>query len=140
MNCYGYIVGFIAKQITSLQPNVTFNMHMGLEELITVQGFNYLLTHGHQIKGWAGIPYYGVERKVAKESVARMQLPNSRFRKMLIGHFHTPVEAPQYIINGSLTGTTEFDHGCGRYGPPCQRAFYVHPKYAELDHNVFYLT
>jgi hypothetical protein len=36
-------------------------------------------------------------------------------------------------MNGSLSGTTEFDHSCGRHAAPAQTSFLVHPKYGIFD-------
>jgi hypothetical protein len=48
-------------------------------------------------------------------------------------HFHTPFFLEnRHIGNGSLSGTSEFDHSQGRHAKPCQVAFLVHPK-----HHVF---
>ena len=33
------------------------------------------------------------------------------------------------IVNGSLSGTSEFDHSCGRHASPCQVAYLMHGKH-----------
>src|SRR6266581_4307027 len=52
------------------------------------------------------------------------------FDYMSVGHWHVPgVVSGNILINGSLSGTDEFDHGCGRHAPPAQVSFLVHPKH-----------
>lgn len=132
-NSYGYIVGWVAMERLRAIKNVKFNLHIGMKTLVEVQGFKYLCMHGHQIKGWAGIPWYGTDRQVAKESKSRRRKPNQNFDKVIMGHFHQPLWTTDYIINGSLSGTSELDHGQGRHAEPCQVAFLVHPKYGEMN-------
>ena len=51
----------------------------------------FLLLHGDQVRGYAGIPWYGWARKVlAWGSLSRIW-PNMDFDHVVAGHFHTPV-------------------------------------------------
>jgi hypothetical protein len=70
---------------------------------------------------------------VAREAKARRRKPNRNFDKMIIGHFHQPLWTTDYIVNGSLSGTSELDHGQGRHAEPSQIAFLVHPRYGEMN-------
>ena len=58
---------------------------------------------------------------------------SERFNFSAMGHFHVPgfIEGAT-LMNGSLSGTTEFDHSVGRFSPPSQLAFMVHP-----NHKIF---
>jgi len=141
LNSYNYIVGFIAKEQLNKHKNIEFNLHTQVEKVVEVQGFRYLCFHGHQIKGWAGFPYYGIDRKAGKEARARMNRTRDKhFHKMLIGHYHAPLRHPDWLIGGSLSGTTEFDHAAGRDSSPCQTAWLMHPKFGEREYNEFILT
>jgi hypothetical protein len=136
-NSYNYIVGWIAERMLENHNNIEFNLHPVIKELITIQKTKYLVQHGHGIKGWAGLPWYGIERQNAKEAQARM-MTNKGFHKMILGHFHTPINTPDFIMGGSLSGMTEYDRSCGRSGKPCQVGWMVHPKFGEFNFNVFY--
>src|SRR6185312_15027171 len=95
-----------------------------------VQGKRFLLAHGHHIMGQAGIPFYGMERSRAREAVKRAAEPNKMFDYMSMGHWHVPaIISGNILINGSLPGCTEFDHLQGRYAPPSQVSFLVHPRH-----------
>lgn len=132
-NSYSYIVGWIAKERLSNIKNVEFSLHATVKTLVEIQHFKYLCMHGHNIKGWAGFPWYGTDRQVAREAKARRRRPSKNFDKCIIGHFHAPLWTTDYIVNGSLSGTSELDHAMGRDADPCQIAFLVHPRYGEMN-------
>ena len=151
-NSLNYIVGHIAKSRTENQPNVEFNIYPQYEKVVTVNERQYLIMHGHGIKGWSGIPWYGLERKLAKESTARMQLIMASlkefamdrmseigFHKMWMGHFHTSILHPLYKVSASVQGSTALDHKDGRFSEPSQSTCLVHPRHGEfgwIDFNL----
>jgi hypothetical protein len=89
--------------------------------------------HGHQIRGWAGKPYYGFDRRAAMEAIKRMGVPEKAFTKMVLGHFHHGFNADVWMLGGSFSGTDAYDHSCGRFGRPHQTAWFVHDKHGEFD-------
>jgi len=147
MNTYNYVVGWHAKELLKLHKNVTFNIYPMNEKVVHVSTRQYLITHGHAVRGWMGVPWYGVERKVAREAVARMQVvmedlqkaKSVGFHKYIFGHWHTPVDMPLYSCAGSVSGTDAYDHQAGRYAKPSQPAWIVHPKHGEFDRTNFWL-
>lgn len=139
-NSYNYIVGKFAESVLKDHKNVKFNLYPVVQTIIDVQGIRYLCSHGNCVKGVNGIPYYGMQRKVGKEAFARMNMDKSlHFSKLILGHYHVPMKAIDYIMGGSLSGTTEFDHGCGRHCEPCQTAWFVHPSFGEFDFIEFWV-
>ena len=140
MNTFNYVVGFIAGLTSSQQSNVTFNMHPGYTRSIQVQNRRYLIAHGHNIIGWAGHPWYGIERMVGKEAMARLNEPDyKRFHRAVMGHFHTPVTHPWYWFGGSVSGTDAYDRKNGRNSVPIQCGWFVHPERGEMDRMEFQL-
>lgn len=125
-NNWGYVVAHAVKKYSATIPNVKVNIHAKASALVPVGPEKYLLFHGHQIKGWAGLPYYGFDRRVAMESVKRLGFPESPFTKLVMGHFHVAVDSPHWLIGGSLSGTNAFDHACGRHSPAHQTSWLVH--------------
>lgn len=100
----------------------------GIMMLVDVNGSKFLVQHGDTIKSWQGVPYYGMDRSRARESTRRMNTDKT-FDYISMGHFHVPAYiSDSMLVNGSLSGTSEFDHGCGRFARPSQMAFMVHPK------------
>jgi hypothetical protein len=140
LNNMMYVVAHIARSRLELFKNVEFNIHTMPEKVIDVAGMRYLMMHGHKVKGWGGYPWYGTMRKAGKEALARMNLSKDvHFDKMLMGHFHSPLNHQYFMVGGSVSGTDAYDHGAGRHCPPSQTAWLVHPKHGEVDWNRFWL-
>lgn len=146
-NSMNYLVGILIEAYMRKHQNVIFNIHAMHEKVISVGNLNYLITHGHGIKAWMGIPWYGIERRVARESTARQNLimnditlaKEIGFNKIIHGHFHTPFDSVLYSCGGSVSGTDAYDHQAGRHSPPCQSAWMVHSKWGEFNRVNFQL-
>lgn len=141
LNTFNFIVGSYAEALVKKQSNVDFRLHPVHETVVDVNGRRYLACHGHGVMGWAGVPWYGIERKVGKEAQTRMQVimedvgraREIGFHKYLFGHFHTDICTELYDGCASVSGTDAFDHKCGRYGRPGQCCWLVHPKHGEFN-------
>jgi hypothetical protein len=148
MNTFNYVVGAFAKEALSRHGNIEFNIHPVHETVITVANRQYLCSHGHDVQGWAGNPWYGHDRKTARESTARLQIimqdialsKKIGFHKRLFGHWHTPISLPMYWGMPSTSGTDAYDHKCGRHSEPMMSAWFVHPRHGEFDRTDFNLT
>lgn len=140
LNSWGYVACEIARQAVQAIPNVELKVHVALNTVIEVGGQRYLIAHGHGIKGTWGIPFYGIERKKQKEAMARMNMPvEKHFDRIVIGHFHTGLNHEHWMIGGSLTGTTAFDHQEGRHSKAHQTSWFVHPRHGEFDWSRWWL-
>lgn len=141
LNSLNYLVGVMIDAYLQKISNVSMNIYAMNEKVIDVNERKYLITHGHTIKGWMGVPWYGVERKVGKEALARMQIimqeyeraKDVGFHKYVFGHFHTPIDTPLYSCGASLQGADAYDHQAGRYANPGQSAWLVHPRHGEFN-------
>ena len=140
LNSLNYLTGVLAEAYLEKCLNVDFNIYPQNEKVVTVLNRNYLITHGHGILAWMGVPWYSISRKVGREAEARMQLimdqkvkmSEAGFHKFVFGHFHTPIDTIMYSCAGSVQGTDAYDHKAGRYAPPSQAGWLVHPKYKEF--------
>lgn len=147
MNSLNYLVGKMIEAYVKDLSNVRMNIYPMLEKVVNVNDRLYLITHGHTVKGWMGVPWYGVERKVSKEAQSRLHLimqeveraKDIGFHKYVFGHFHTPIDTPLYSCGASLQGTDAYDHQAGRYANPGQSAWLVHPKNGEFNRINFNL-
>jgi len=140
LNSHNYVVGHVAKLVSSKQKNIEYNIHLPHTKVVQVAGRKYLITHGHGVQGWMGIPYYGIERKTAREALVRLNGPDeNRFHRVIQGHFHAPLTHPYFWIGGSASGTDAFDHKCGRKSIPIQCAWMVHPIRGEFNRTDFRL-
>jgi len=140
LNSLNYIVGYLAKILVSDQSNVTFNVWPMLQKVVKVQNRSYLITHGHQVRSWAGFPWYGLDRKVGREATKRMLTGKHPFDRIVLGHYHTGLAHPWYWIGGSVSGTDANDHKEARFSEPTQAGWLVHPKFGEFDRTDFKLA
>lgn len=125
-NNYTRTVHEIANGRLVEHKNVEIVVAEGPSLLCNVQGVKFLVSHGHQIKSQMGIPFYGFLRMKAKEAIRRMA--KGAFDYIAIGHFHVPGFVEEILVNGCLSGTSEFDHALGRQSKPSQVTFMVNPK------------
>jgi len=141
-NNMSYVTYSMANALLRGHKNVFPYLAPGIKHIQPVNGVNFLIEHGDTVRAWMGIPAYGMERERGREAAKRMQamMDEARgfenykkdigFDYVSCGHWHVPgVVSGNILINGSLTGTDEFDHGCGRHAPPAQVSFLIHPKY-----------
>lgn len=126
-NNYTRLVHTIANGRLTEHKNVEIIVEEGVSALCSIQGVRILSTHGHQIKSQMGIPFYGFLRMKAKEAVRRME-NNKGFDYVAIGHFHVPGWVEDILVNGCLSGTSEFDHALGRQSKPSQVTFMINPR------------
>jgi hypothetical protein len=138
-NNWGYVVTHIIQQHCSRLSNVDVRIHPKASTLVTAGRERYLMFHGHEIKGWAGVPYYGFDRRAAMEAVKRMGVPDAAYTKLVFGHFHVAVNTLLYNTGGSLSGTSAFDHGQGRHALPHQTSWLVHPEHGEFAFTRWWL-
>lgn len=140
LNNWGYVVARWVEAQVSNQRNITVNVIPRPWDSVECNGRRYLLTHGHRVMGWAGFPYYGIERLVSREAMKRMNAAEVRkFHKVVMGHWHAPLAHPWYWIGGSVGGTDAFDHGQGRYCEPKQVSWMIHPGHGEFDRTEWLL-
>jgi hypothetical protein len=151
-NSYNYLVGILMQEYLKRHSNVEFNLYPVHEKVIRIENLNYLLMHGHSIRGWMGVPWYGIERKAGKESAVRMaaimqaqehEIMNRAkqigFHKMIHGHFHVNFDGPLYSCAASVQGTTTYDHNNARFSEPGQPAWLIHPEHGDFARTNFRL-
>lgn len=126
-----YLYRYVEAKLQNYKK-IKFNIPLSWWYLDTVQGYNFLLLHGDDIKSWNGIPYYGIDRADAKWT----QLLGSKglnYTYMELGHFHSPSELARVngekIINGCFPGGSIFSlKSLVTSGRPRQNMFAVHPE------------
>jgi len=104
------IIGALLKD----QPNVKFNFPKSFFLIKKINGYNFLLLHGDDIRSWMGIPWYGVNRMVAQ--LTEILASRSIFIDYVcLAHFHNTATLDKCIgekmINGSFVGGSEFSLG-----------------------------
>ncbi len=116
------------------QTNVSFNIPMSFWAGVEIQGWKFLVMHGDLIKSWGSIPFYGINREVAKW-INIKAAQRDFFQYFVASHFHTKaiLQSPtgEHILNGSLKGGDEYAAGLGLYNDPIQLLFGVYKKYGK---------
>lgn len=135
LNSYSYLVHKIIELQTNRLTNFDFKAYNSISRIVEINKKRFLCKHGDTIKAHMGIPYYGIMRDFLRET-RRAMMTGKPFDYELMGHWHVPaIVENDVFINGSVCGTTELDHGLGRFSGPAQTAFMVHPS-----HGVFNFT
>ncbi len=97
-----------------------------------VRDWTFLLIHGDNIRGWMGIPWYGIERMMWKLGDL-LKDKGIKIDYRILGHFHNTGEldraSGEIIINGSMMGGTEYSlMTMGEFNRPTQLFFGVHTE------------
>lgn len=128
---------YIVYQITSLllrdNPRIEWLISKSPHAFVEIEGHLFLFTHGDTIKGWAGIPFYGISRYAnnMREILNKRKLI---LDGLCMGHFHQPANIERIngpiIVNGSLKGPDEYSLQRGAAMGPSQVLFGVgkYPK------------
>ncbi len=128
------MIAWMAKEhLSGLGDRIRFHTPNSYSVMYTVEGWNFLQSHGHDVKSWNSIPWYGINRLVGNVNA----LESARgvvIHHYLFGHFHTATSLPhaagESFINGSLIGGTEFSvHGMGKADKPSQWLLAVHKDF-----------
>jgi hypothetical protein len=127
------LVYLYARAFLTGLTNIEWHIPNAYSALFDVQGWTFGQMHGHDIKGWAGIPFYGIQRSTRNQNALEAARRNT-INYWIISHFHSQSSLPQaageVFVNGSLCGGTEYTvNGMGVADPPNQLMFGVHPEH-----------
>lgn len=109
---------------------LTFCIPESSDAVYRVYNHRYLLSHGDQFRGGDGIigPIGPIMRGDNKKRSRNSQV-GLDYDTMVIGHFHTLMQLPRLIVNGSLKGYDEYAYdGNFSYEPPAQALWFTHPE------------
>jgi len=129
---WDYVCYQTLSMLLANQRNVKFKIPKSFWVLHEINGQNFLILHGDNIKSSLGIPWYGINRTVANLKEL-LEAKNQRFRYIILGHFHNlgvlDRVKGELIVNGSLIGGNEFSVGAMfTSSEACQHFCGVHHK------------
>lgn len=111
---WDYFLYQILSLLLANQPNVKFHIPQSFWTLYDINGKSFLFLHGDNVNSYASIPWYGIERTVAKLKEL-LEAKNQQFDYVCMGHFHNrnilDRVKGELIINGSLIGGNEYSIG-----------------------------
>jgi len=89
-------------------PNTVCRFSEAWFQLVETWGWTHLLNHGDDVRGWGGLPFYGLARMVAKYNQVLRRPVNYTHS----GHFHAEASISSaigdVIINGAWPGGSMF--------------------------------
>jgi predicted phosphodiesterase len=97
------------------QENVKTSFNHSIFRITEVQGQRFLILHGDNIRGWAGIPWYGIERATKKLAEILQSQREKPFDHICLGHFHSGGlinrTNGKVFVNPSIIGGDEYSLG-----------------------------
>ena len=120
----------VLRMATSQVPNIIWEIPDEWYLLAKVLNTRILCTHGHQIKMWMNLPWYGVTTRVARWAITE---GIGKFDILLLGHFHSSSRIQWnnkiILINGTTVDGDEFAlEKMGLESSQCQWLFGIHPR------------
>jgi hypothetical protein len=131
-NNWDYLIAETAKLHCMDIPNVEFNIPDAFSVCVDIEGHGFHLSHGDDVRGWMGIPWYGISRKTQRLTA----LSASQKKKVgyyIFGHFHQAstlaVLDGETIINGAWVSTDPYAYeGLSVFSEPSQWMFGVNKE------------
>lgn len=135
---WDYLIAVHAAALLRDCGNVQVEAPDAWAVMYELEGKLFYQGHGHFVKSWNSIPFYGINRMTSRLGAVLAK----HFRPVdywLFGHFHVQGSIEnaggEYLINPPLIGPQEFGvHTFGDAVPPGQMLFGVHPSHG-LTHR-----
>jgi uncharacterized small protein (DUF1192 family) len=129
---WDYLIAETSRSYCKDLWNVEFLIPDSFSAVIEIEGFYFHTSHGDDIRGWAGVPWYGIERKT-RRLMALNAAHDRRIDYYCMGHFHTlgtqQALKGETIINGAWIGTDPYAfNSLDAYNEPMQLLHGVHEK------------
>lgn len=122
-------------------PIDSFIVEPAGEILFESRGWIFRVIHGDEVRGWGGIPFYGLTRLDA----GAVRLHNIIFDYLLLGHHHRaasiPIGAAEHLMSGDWVGHNNMARtGSVPLGRPSQWQYFVADEYGVCDRSLIQLT
>lgn len=130
-NSWDYMIYESTRLLTKDLGNVEWKIPNSYSTIINIEGYNFFIEHGDDVKAWNGIPYYGIERKTRR--ILALQASNQMFIQYFVyGHFHTATSMTnlgnsETFINGAWYSTDPYALSMGYHTEPAQWMHGVSP-------------
>lgn len=142
-NSWDYVCYQMLAQYLRGYDHIKFVIPKAWWSVMDVLGTRILHWHGDGVRGWAGFPWYGIDRAV-KELRQTLQPHGVYFDMAIFAHFHVPTmcEGPTgpFYGNGNFKGGDEFAFGAlHKNVRPIQNLFFIHDEHGEVGYEKIYL-
>ena len=108
-----YLVAETASLCCKDIPNINFTIPDCYSAIVVINGHRFHVSHGDDVKSWAGIPWYGMSKRTSRIQSIHSET-NQRIHYHVTGHFHTLGQIPtdtirgEHFMNGSWKATDEY--------------------------------
>lgn len=103
------------------------------------QGHTFLMIHGHEVRGWGGLPLYGLTKWDAKA----IRLNHQMFSYALLGHHHVPANISigygEHLMSGNWVGANNLSKEITAGGRPSQWVFFTSKEYGVGERSLIHL-
>jgi hypothetical protein len=109
--------------------------------LFETAGHLFLQIHGDEIRGWGGLPFYGL----TKYDGRALRLTGEVYDYCLLGHHHQPASIPngsggEFIVSGDWVGANNLSVAIAAASRPQQNLLFVAEKYGITEKVPIYFT
>lgn len=137
---WDYLLYEFLKARLAEQPRLTFIIPKSWWYIMPVRNNKFLLTHGDNVQRWMSIPYYGIERADARQTLL-LQSKGYSYDYWLVGHHHsaTSIDRPlgERIINGAFPSGSVFSvHELTTASQPSQNLLFVGDHRVEIQEKL----
>ncbi len=127
---WDYLVAETARLYCKDIKNIEFLIPDSFSTVVQIEGYNFFISHGDDIRSWNGIPWYGIERKTRRLTALHASL-DQRIDYFCFGHFHNSASQDalkgETIINGAWVACDPYCfHSLSVYTEPKQWLHGVH--------------
>jgi len=111
---WDYVLYMNLVMLLAQQKNISFHFPRSFFIHTNINNNEFVFVHGDNIRSWAGIPFYGINRMVANFSEL-MASRGDYIKYYCLGHFHQTGQLEktkgEKILNGSVCGGNEYALG-----------------------------
>lgn len=123
---FDYMLYYMLQKELRDQPVREIGVEPAGRLLFEAAGHVFLMTHGNEVRGWGGFPYYGMDKTHARLTMELETL----FKFWLLGHWHAEATLPagrgKRIVNGTMVGANQLTQAAVlTTSAPCQKLLYV---------------
>lgn len=122
-------------------PLREFAIESGGRLLFMLAGHVFLMTHGDEVRGWSGFPYYGLDKAHGRLVIDLETV----FKYWLLAHWHQAASLPAgrgaRIVNGNAVGANQLSQAAVLgSSTPEQNLLFVSPEFGVGEHAHIYLA
>lgn len=122
------------------EPVDVWGIESGGAVLFETAAHLFLAIHGDEIRGWGGLPFYGL----AKYDGRAIRMSGELHDYLLMGHHHQPANIPngsggETIVSGDWVGANNLSRYLASASRPQQRLLFVGERYGVTEQIPLYL-